>query len=125
MVRKKKTDPECRRVLVVDDDEGIRETLTDLLALEGYEPVCATNGQEALDELRRGPKPCMVFLDLMMPVLDGWQVLAQRKADPALAQIPVVVITAAHQIGQAAKANKVLRKPFPIEEALEAAKEFC
>lgn len=125
MAQRKKAEKSCRRVLVVDDDQGIRESLMDLLELEGFETACATNGQEALEALRSGPEPCVVFLDLMMPVMDGWQVLASRQSDPRLRKIPVVVITAARKLGEAAQAEKVLRKPFPVEDVIEAAKQFC
>ena len=61
------------RVLVIDDDWAIRETVGEVLHDAGYQVVCASNGREALDYLRQGPVPCMILLDLMMPVMDGHQ----------------------------------------------------
>ena len=80
-------------VLIVDDDQHIRETLADLLAEEGYHVATADNGARALAWLRR-EHVCMVLLDLMMPTKSGWQALAEMLGDPALPRVPVGVISA-------------------------------
>jgi two-component system, chemotaxis family, chemotaxis protein CheY len=84
------------RVLVVDDDDGIRHALVDFLGDEGFRVASVSNGAEALDWLRCHPvgESCVVLLDLMMPVMDGAQFLAKRASDADLAKVPVVVITA-------------------------------
>lgn len=84
------------RVLVVDDDEAIRRALVDFLLDEGFRVESAQNGLEALDWLRvqADGESCVVLLDLMMPIMNGEEFLAQRAADGDLAKIPVVVITA-------------------------------
>ena len=81
-------------VLLVDDDEAIREALTELLVCEGFAVHPAQNGKEALDWLHRNGGPCVVVLDLMMPVMDGRTFLGIRRADPSLSKIPVLVATA-------------------------------
>jgi CheY-like chemotaxis protein len=82
-------------LLVVDDDPAIRETLADLLQDEGYVVMTAINGKEALTRLRAGSaRPCVILLDLMMPVMSGAEFYAEMRSDPALADIPVVVISA-------------------------------
>lgn len=81
-------------ILIVEDNQDARDTLTELLRLYGYEVGSASNGQEALDYLRNGPLPAVILLDLTMPVMTGLQFLAERSLDPALATIPVVVISA-------------------------------
>jgi CheY-like chemotaxis protein len=86
------------KILVVDDDADIREVLSEVLLESGHEVMTATNGLEALQILRKGWAPCMVLLDLMMPVMDGYVFLEQRKIDPALAAIPITVITAGRQV---------------------------
>ncbi len=112
-------------VLVVDDDPEIRESLGELLEDEGYRTVRLENGQQALDYLRSASeRPCVVFLDLMMPVLDGQAVLRERALDPELAKVPVVVLTAMGNPSGIGLANRVLRKPVRLEALLSAAEEF-
>ena len=84
-----------RAVLLVDDDLAIREALTEALVEEGFPVYAAQNGLEALDWLQdnRG-RPCVVLLDLMMPVMDGRTFLGIRRSDPALSRIPVIVVSA-------------------------------
>src|ERR1700733_13792148 len=82
-------------VLVVDDDHDIRGTLSQVLEDEGYSTAAASDGREALRLLRAGLRPCIIFLDLSMPGMDGWDFRADQMADPDLRTIPVVVITAA------------------------------
>lgn len=86
------------KILVVDDDADIREVLSEVLTESGHHVTTATNGLEALQILRKGLLPCMVFLDLMMPVMDGYVFMEERKNDPSLASIPVAVITAGRQV---------------------------
>jgi DNA-binding response OmpR family regulator len=81
------------KVLVVDDEEGIRVLCRVNLELEGYEVIEAPDGEEALD-LARSKRPDLIFLDIMMPKMDGWDVLAELKADTRTAHIPVVMLTA-------------------------------
>lgn len=81
-------------VLVVEDDEDVREALVLLLGDEGVHAVGATDGRDALEKIRAGFRPAVILLDLMMPVMDGERFLRARRADPQLASIPVVVISA-------------------------------
>jgi CheY-like chemotaxis protein len=84
-----------RSILIVDDDEEVRETLHDALAFEGFTVTVAHNGQEALEALRADERaPWLVLLDLMMPVMDGRTFLKVRGADADLARIPVIVLSA-------------------------------
>jgi CheY-like chemotaxis protein len=81
-------------ILVVDDDKDIRETLGEILVHEGYDVEMAENGARALELIRRGPTPSLVLLDLMMPVMSGWEFLELAETDQDLADIPVVVVSA-------------------------------
>src|SRR3954452_20931108 len=84
-----------RVLLVVDDDPGIRESLADLLNEEGYTVITAVNGQDALTRLRAiAEPPCVILLDLMMPVMSGPEFYDELRLDPQLAGIPIVVISA-------------------------------
>jgi CheY-like chemotaxis protein len=101
-------------VLVVDDDEAIRDVVADVLRDEGYRVVCAENGAQALRALQGDNHPDLVLLDLMMPVMSGWEVLEQLQANEELSQIPVVVVSAMTAPG----AREHLAKPIDLEQLL-------
>jgi len=113
-------------ILVVEDDRDLRDSLCEALRLEGYSAICAENGQVALRHLATGAKPCVILLDLMMPVMDGWTFRAEMLKDPALADIPVVVMTAAAAARAAAvAAEAVLFKPLHMGKVVEVVLEHC
>jgi CheY-like chemotaxis protein len=105
-----------RSVLVVDDDKDIRDLLSDALAAEGYVVASARHGAEALERLRAF-RPDLILLDLMMPVMDGLAFIAAKKDDPALADIPVIAMTAATW-NDVEGAVALLRKPFDLDAFL-------
>ncbi|HWX35745.1 MAG TPA: response regulator, partial [Steroidobacteraceae bacterium] len=83
------------KILVVEDERGQREALAEVLSRLGYEVQCAANGSEALELMRHSESlPGLILLDLMMPVMDGWEFRAQQRKDRALADVPVVVLSA-------------------------------
>jgi CheY-like chemotaxis protein len=109
-----------RRILLVEDDEGVREALAELLSAEGYRVDCARDGREALG-FAAVVRPALIVLDLSMPVMDGWAFRAAQLADPRLASVPVIVLSAAHG-GEAASARLApaayLTKPVEFERLL-------
>jgi signal transduction histidine kinase len=106
---------------VVEDDPDIRVSLHSILTDEGFEVVGCTNGREALERLGGRPLPELIILDLMMPVMDGWQFRIQQKNDPALAQIPVIAISAdASSKAAAIDAAAYLNKPFDHAKLMSA-----
>ena len=112
-----------RRILLVEDDPDIREDLAEILVDEGFQVATAAHGRAALDQMRRGPLPDLVLLDLMMPVMDGFQFRAAQLADPDLAAVPVVVLSgAADMLTQvhSIQARGVVRKPFRVDQVLGA-----
>ena len=119
--------PGC--VLVVEDDRDIREGLLDTLTDHGYESVGAANGQDALTALRTGNDlPCMILLDIMMPVMDGAMFREAQLRDPDLAEIPVVLISAHRDVREQAKSLKpaaYLEKPLKLKELLALAHQYC
>jgi two-component system, chemotaxis family, chemotaxis protein CheY len=118
-----------RDILVVDDDRDIRETLGDILLHEGYHVEMAENGARALELIRRGPPPALVLLDLMMPVMSGWEFLEMAETDADLADIPVLVVSAmpAPLAPSAARGGvkACLHKPLQLEQLLSLVHQYA
>jgi CheY-like chemotaxis protein len=112
-------------ILVVDDDEAIRESLVDLLEDRGHRVQVAANGRDALD-IMRSSTPCMILLDLMMPVMDGWEFASLKAQDPRLSTIPICVVTA---FGQSQKPPPgiacVFEKPFRATDLIASVERHC
>lgn len=110
------------RILLVDDDRALRETLSDILSEEGYQVDCACNGREALDRLSRDSLPNLILLDLVMPVMDGWAFRDAQRNLPELAGIPMVVLSASFPPDspriRAMGVQAVLPKPVGLERLL-------
>jgi CheY-like chemotaxis protein len=115
--------------MVVEDDEDIRADLVAILRVKGFKVSEATNGNDAIAQLRGGARPCLIVLDLMMPVRNGWELRADMRADPALAAIPVVVVSGKGRITsdeeQTLAPAAVLVKPFELNELLELVGRYC
>ncbi len=114
---------ENRRVMIVDDDDDIIESYSALLRGEGFEVAPARHGKEALERLRAEPPPSLILLDLMMPVMNGWELCAELRADPSLATIPVVIFSGDHRsLTRSAPEGiaAVLRKPVDVDDLLRA-----
>ena len=114
-----------KSILVIEDDEGIRETLKMSLELEGYKVFTAVNGKDGLESLRTIPRPGLILLDLMMPVMNGWEFVEAVQTKDGLATIPVVVVTAYGVKEDSIKANAVIRKPVNLDMLLETARQWC
>lgn len=115
-------------VLVVDDDLPTREALALILTAEGYRVRTATDGLAALRELRDGDRPCVIVLDLMMPMMDGWQFRHEQRRDPQLADIPVIVCSAAGRVRQRAaelQAIAYFDKPLDPMDLVAAIRREC
>lgn len=115
-------------ILVIEDDSDIQIALQDGLDLAGFQVKVASNGQEALDLLKQGDLPCLILLDLMMPVMDGWEFRKRQENDSRIAKIPVVVVTAD---GHAKiKAHKMhvqdgISKPVDFDVLFKVAQTYC
>lgn len=107
-----------RRILVVEDDPLTRTAIKAVLEWEGYRVACAANGREALDYLRQNERPDLILLDLAMPTLDGRRFREEQRRDPALASIPVVVVSGFRDASLGAAGH--VQKPFQPQELLEA-----
>jgi CheY-like chemotaxis protein len=113
-------------VLIVEDDADLREMMAQLLQLEGYPTRIVSNGREALEYLEHVETPDVILLDLMMPVMDGWEFRRRQMSDPVLAGVPVVVLSAldpsrAQDLAGAA----FLKKPLDFDRLLELVRQFC
>jgi CheY-like chemotaxis protein len=108
-------------ILVVEDDRDTRAVMKILLELEGYSVETAANGAEALGKLRAGLKPCLILLDLMMPGMDGFQFMNEKRHDRTLSPIPVIIASGMYDAKQNAahlRAQDYLQKPVERERLL-------
>jgi CheY-like chemotaxis protein len=121
----------CKSILIVEDDQDIRETLEDTLREEGYVVATAANGKEAMERLKDLPPP-LILLDMMMPIMNGWEFLEAQKARAEFADIRVVVLSALQeprsltsQGGEALPAEGLLAKPTKLENLLSVVETYC
>jgi CheY-like chemotaxis protein len=113
-------------VLIVEDDDGARDALADCLELEGFSVASARNGKEALDYLHRAPLPKVILLDLFMPVMTGWEFRDAQKKDAAIADIPVVVVTAfSAGVTRQIDAAVVMHKPLDLDRLVTVIRDYC
>jgi CheY-like chemotaxis protein len=115
------------QILVVDDDADIREALRDALEFEGYTVSLAANGREAWEALRSRAPPGLVLLDLMMPVMNGAELLALLRADDRLRGLPVVVVTAFGSVAAtvADRSQACQPKPLDLDELMRVVARYC
>ena len=117
----------ARPVMVVEDDSDSRVMIATLLTLHGYQVVTAVNGAEGL-EVARQYQPCLILLDLMMPVMDGPTFRAEQLKDPSLAPIPVMCVSGRHNARELAKELGVLGvigKPIAMQPLIETVRRHC
>ena len=113
-------------VLIVEDDEDLRDMMAQMLTIEGFAAASVANGREALDYLHSSGKPQVILLDLMMPVMDGWEFRRQQQADPELAPVPVIVLSALDQERAApVDADAFLKKPLDFDRLLGLVRDHC
>ena len=115
-------------ILVVEDDPDLLEAVSGALESEGYGVGRARHGLEALGQLRAGKRPCLILLDLMMPIMNGWQFRYEQRQDSELSRIPVVVVSAKSDSPQHAawlEADGYIQKPFLLPTLLEIVHRYC
>ena len=110
-------------VMIVDDEPGLCESLRDFLEDEGFAVSTAANGAEALHLLEAGELPCIMILDLIMPVVSGNQVYEKMQKDPRLSRIPIVVSTS--DPSRAPAGALIMKKPINLDRLLGAVKDHC
>lgn len=116
-------------IVIVEDDTDVRETLTELLQDEGYHPVGFASGHDALKYLSQTPRlPALILLDLMMPVMDGWEFREAQQAIDEVRDIPTVILSADNQnqrTQHTLAATDYLRKPIHIMTLLKLVENYC
>lgn len=117
---------ECNPILVVEDDDDVREVLSEFLEHRGYDVLTAINGQEALELLEDQGIACLILLDLMMPVMDGYEFRSAQKQRASIAGIPVVVITADGSVQRdRVEAAAIFRKPLDLNRLVSTIEKYC
>ena len=115
----------CHSILVVEDDDDIRNAIVDLLETEGYCAESAINGKDALTKLSQIHKPCLVLLDMMMPIMNGRQFLDEVMKDSNLAPIPVLIVSAVADKTNTEGSVGFLKKPIDIDIVLDVVSQYC
>lgn len=119
----------CNEILIVDDDPDLRETMKDLLAFEGFKATTAGNGMEALRQVTQRQHPCLVLLDLMMPVMDGWEFLEtmENQHRQILDGLHIVVVSAVADLSsiQHRYHCQVMKKPADVQSLVALARQYC
>jgi two-component system, sensor histidine kinase and response regulator len=110
-------------ILIVDDEVDIRDSLCEFFEDEGYTVATAANGAEALELLASGELPCVIILDLLMPVLDGNEMYERMQADPRLAQLPVIISTSDPR--RAPSGVLTMKKPVSLLRLASTVRQFC
>lgn len=114
----------CASIMVVEDQEDLRDVIVEILKMEGYSVFSSINGKEALDLLKEIPKPCLILLDMMMPVMNGREFLDTLLVDATLTPIPVLFVSAFDNLNTKG-AIGVLKKPIDIEALLRIVQQYC
>lgn len=115
-------------VMVVDDDPEIRDVLDMVLRVEGFEPLSACDGNDALAQLRDGAEPRVILMDLMMPGMNGPELIAALRADPTMVRIPVVILSGdatAFDTARALGANGCLMKPVELDQITSVLRSYA
>jgi CheY-like chemotaxis protein len=120
---------ERKPILLIEDDSDIRELMNQALLFENYPVATAEHGLEALGKLRAtvgtAQLPGLILLDLMLPVMDGWNFIEECLKDPALASIPIVVISASNREARGKNIVGYLRKPIDLEDLFALVRKYC
>jgi len=117
-----------KTILLIEDDDDLRESMVELLAAHGYRALAVSNGSEGLDWLQANPPPCLILLDLMLPVMSGWEFRRQQLADYKLSAIPTVVLSGISDLAQESRrlhAIAFLSKPIDFQSLYETIDRYC
>lgn len=114
-----------KNILVVEDNKEIQDSIKLALEIEGYNVFTADNGREALDQLSKIPTPCLILLDLMMPIMNGWEFVEELNKNLMLSSIPVVVVSAFGDQNRKPKSEGYIQKPIDLDLLLSTVSKHC
>lgn len=115
----------CRSILIVEDEPTIRDNLRMLLELEGYPVFTASNGQEGLQALYKMPRPCLILLDMLMPVMNGTEFLNAKNHEEAIAAIPVCIVSGVADNANLSGTVGFVKKPIEFDGFIRFIRTFC
>jgi CheY-like chemotaxis protein len=115
----------ARNILLIEDESDIRTILTDALEWEGYRVYTASNGKEGMEILLEMPTPSLILLDLMMPVMNGWEFANALQTDRAYVDIPIVALSAFSDPEKKIRAQGFIKKPVDLDLLLGLVREHC
>jgi CheY-like chemotaxis protein len=118
-------DTPLKSILVVEDDHDTRVSIRQQLESEGYFVFSAADGKQGIEILKRIKPPCLVLLDLIMPIMDGEQFIQTIESDPVLHLIPVVLVTAFPDRAKPLIAKALVQKPLDLKQLLEVVQKYC
>ncbi len=110
----------AKNILIIEDDKSIREMMKSVLEIEGYGVMAAENGHQGIMALGNMPPPDVILLDMMMPVMNGWDFMDFLKTNSAGAQIPIIIVSAFAETARSVKPQAVVNKPVQLKELLTA-----
>lgn len=115
-----------KSILVIEDDQAVRQTIKDLLEIQGYQVYAASNGEEGASLLGTlAEVPCVILLDLMMPKMNGWQFLDLQRNHPIFKNVPVVICSAYEESAKAIRPTAFISKPIQLDALLSTVQKFC
>ncbi|MFA6236522.1 MAG: response regulator [Bacteriovorax sp.] len=114
-----------KSILVVEDNKEIQDSLKLALEVEGYNVFTADNGKEGLAQLSAMPTPCLILLDLMMPVMNGWEFVDEINKNLMFSSIPIVVVSAFGEKSGSPKTNGYIQKPIDLDALLNSVSKHC
>ncbi|MGE3609437.1 MAG: response regulator [Bacteriovoracaceae bacterium] len=116
----------CKSIMIIEDDQEIRDMLKLAIEMEGHSVITASNGKEGLEILESIELPCLILLDFMMPIMNGWEFAEAANKDIVLATIPIVMVTAySEKAGQIKGTKGILKKPVDIDALLKIVVQYC
>lgn len=119
-------DTACKKILIIDDDEAVRQSMKDVLEIKGYEVYTAADGKLAAELLGDLPaNPCVILLDMMMPGMNGWEFLDFQRSAPKFSGIPVIVCSAFAATAKTVNADAIVPKPVELKTLVRAVESFC
>src|SRR5689334_1963358 len=114
-----------KHILIIEDEKGIRESLQEVLEYEGFQVSTASHGREGLEMLESNLAPAIILLDLMMPVMNGWEFAEAVNKSPEYSSIPIIIVSAFADKAEAINAKGIVKKPINLDQLLSLINEWA